>query len=142
MCHLGKVCDTYRFCSLERMNAYINIEQEQKPTKKGTPPAYWPATGDLRVERLSARYSLVREGLSLSPQISYAVIRMDQRSFMTYPSISNPANASALVSAREKLSRLRVLTLWLVGRTGSGKVIDLNHHHRFRNTDRTFHRVL
>jgi hypothetical protein len=43
------------------MNAYINIEQEQKPTKRGIPPAYWPASGDLRVEKLSARYSLVRQ---------------------------------------------------------------------------------
>jgi len=141
MSHLEKVRDTYRYCSLERMNAYINIEQEPKPTKKGIPPAYWPASGDLRVERLSARYSLVREGLSSSLQISYAVIRMDQRSFTTYPSISNLANALALVSSRDDISRLRVLTLWLVGRTGSGKVIGLNRH-PFRNAHRTFHRVL
>ncbi|KAI9438180.1 hypothetical protein H4582DRAFT_2111639 [Lactarius indigo] len=44
--------------SLERMHSYINIEQEPKPTKQGIPPAYWPASGDLRVEKLSARYSL------------------------------------------------------------------------------------
>jgi len=44
--------------SLERMHSYINSEQEPKPTKQGTPPAYWPASGDLRVEKLSARYSL------------------------------------------------------------------------------------
>ncbi|KZP18368.1 P-loop containing nucleoside triphosphate hydrolase protein [Athelia psychrophila] len=43
--------------SLERIDAYINIEQEPKPTVGGTPPAYWPASGDLRVEKLSARYS-------------------------------------------------------------------------------------
>ncbi|KAI0260098.1 P-loop containing nucleoside triphosphate hydrolase protein [Gloeopeniophorella convolvens] len=42
---------------LERMLAYINAEQEAKPTKEGIPPAYWPASGDLQVERLSARYS-------------------------------------------------------------------------------------
>ena len=70
MCHLEKVRDTYQYCSLERMNAYINIEQESKPTEQGIPPAYWPGSGDLRVERLSARYSLVREGLSLSLRIS------------------------------------------------------------------------
>jgi hypothetical protein len=45
--------------SLERMQSYINVEQEPKPTKQGIPPAYWPASGDLRVEKLSARYSLV-----------------------------------------------------------------------------------
>ncbi|KAI0066584.1 hypothetical protein BV25DRAFT_1868241 [Artomyces pyxidatus] len=43
--------------SLERIKAYINIEQEPKATKDGVPPAYWPASGDLKVENLSARYS-------------------------------------------------------------------------------------
>ncbi|KAI0052966.1 hypothetical protein FA95DRAFT_1579668 [Auriscalpium vulgare] len=43
--------------SLERILGYIKIEQEPKFTKDGVPPAYWPASGDLRVEKLSARYS-------------------------------------------------------------------------------------
>ncbi|KAI0039394.1 P-loop containing nucleoside triphosphate hydrolase protein [Auriscalpium vulgare] len=43
--------------SLERIQAYIDIEQEPRPTREGEPPAYWPASGDLRVEGLSARYS-------------------------------------------------------------------------------------
>ncbi|KAI0782161.1 multidrug resistance-associated ABC transporter [Abortiporus biennis] len=43
--------------SLERINQYLTIEQEPKPTSDGIPPAYWPASGDLRVENLSARYS-------------------------------------------------------------------------------------
>ena len=47
--------------SLERIHSYINAEQEPKPTKQGVPPAYWPASGDLKVEKLSARYSLVRD---------------------------------------------------------------------------------
>jgi hypothetical protein len=47
--------------SLERIHSYINAEQEPKPTKQGIPPAYWPASGDLKVEKLSARYSLVRD---------------------------------------------------------------------------------
>lgn len=46
--------------SLERINAYIHIEQEPKATEAGIPPAYWPASGDIRVENLSARYSPVR----------------------------------------------------------------------------------
>jgi hypothetical protein len=45
--------------SLERILAYISLEHEGKPTKEGTPPAYWPSSGDLRVENLSARYSPV-----------------------------------------------------------------------------------
>ncbi|KAF9007748.1 P-loop containing nucleoside triphosphate hydrolase protein [Hymenopellis radicata] len=44
--------------SLERIQQYIQIEQEPKATNQGDPPAYWPASGDLRVENLSARYSL------------------------------------------------------------------------------------
>jgi hypothetical protein len=58
MCEETLIRATY---SLERMHSYINAEQEAKPTKQGIPPAYWPASGDLRVEKLSARYSLVSE---------------------------------------------------------------------------------
>lgn len=43
--------------SLERILQYVSIEQEPKPTEEGKPPAYWPASGDLRVEHLDARYS-------------------------------------------------------------------------------------
>lgn len=44
--------------SLERIQQYVSIEQEPKPTQDGLPPAYWPSSGDLKVEKLSARYSL------------------------------------------------------------------------------------
>ncbi|KAJ6575530.1 hypothetical protein B0H10DRAFT_2168545 [Mycena sp. CBHHK59/15] len=43
--------------SLERIQGYVTIEQEPKPTAAGIPPAYWPASGKLSVEKLSARYS-------------------------------------------------------------------------------------
>ncbi|KAF9257847.1 multidrug resistance-associated ABC transporter [Marasmius fiardii PR-910] len=43
--------------SLERVNGYLNIEREPGFSNAGEPPAYWPASGDLRVENLSARYS-------------------------------------------------------------------------------------
>lgn len=43
--------------SVERINSYINIEQEPKPIEGGQPPAHWPTGGDLTVEMLSARYS-------------------------------------------------------------------------------------
>ena len=46
--------------SLERIQEYIDIEQEPKPTPDGIPPAYWPSSGGLRVEKLCARYSKVR----------------------------------------------------------------------------------
>ncbi|KAJ6535432.1 hypothetical protein B0H19DRAFT_1079915 [Mycena capillaripes] len=34
-----------------------DAEKEPPSTAEGNPPAYWPASGDLRVENLSARYS-------------------------------------------------------------------------------------
>ncbi|KAF5370320.1 hypothetical protein D9758_006919 [Tetrapyrgos nigripes] len=43
--------------SLERIDHYLKIEHEVESTENGQPPAYWPASGDLRVEKLSAKYS-------------------------------------------------------------------------------------
>ncbi|KAF8256886.1 ABC transporter type 1, transmembrane domain-containing protein [Lactarius quietus] len=57
--------------SLERMHTYINAEQEPKRTKQGIPPAYWPASGDIRVEKLSARYSL--DGPKVLHDISFHI---------------------------------------------------------------------
>ncbi|KAH9911186.1 P-loop containing nucleoside triphosphate hydrolase protein [Fomitopsis serialis] len=57
------------FCSLERIKQYVEIEQEPKPTQDGTPPAYWPASGDLKVEKLSARYS--EDGPLVLKEISF-----------------------------------------------------------------------
>lgn len=57
--------------SLERIQQYIDIEQEPKPTKSGVPPAYWPASGNLNVEALSARYSLT--GPKVLHDISFQV---------------------------------------------------------------------
>ncbi|KIK58469.1 hypothetical protein GYMLUDRAFT_45326 [Collybiopsis luxurians FD-317 M1] len=56
---------------LERIYAYVQVEQEAKPTEQGKPPAYWPATGELRVENLSARYSL--EGPEVLHQLSFHI---------------------------------------------------------------------
>ncbi|KAF5392518.1 hypothetical protein D9757_002192 [Collybiopsis confluens] len=43
--------------SVERIRQYIKIDQEPKPQKLANLPAYWPASGSLRVQNLSARYS-------------------------------------------------------------------------------------
>ena len=48
------------YFSLERIQAYLDIDHEPKPTEAGKPPAAWPKSGDLVVENLSARYSTVR----------------------------------------------------------------------------------
>ncbi|KAK0192579.1 hypothetical protein F5146DRAFT_1040547 [Armillaria mellea] len=42
---------------LERIHGYLGAEQEEKASKDREPPAYWPTSGELRVENLSARYS-------------------------------------------------------------------------------------
>ncbi|RPD81341.1 multidrug resistance-associated ABC transporter [Lentinus tigrinus ALCF2SS1-7] len=57
--------------SLERVQQYTVIEQEPKPTSDGIPPAYWPASGNLRVEKLSARYSA--DGPRVLHEISFEV---------------------------------------------------------------------
>ncbi|KAJ7029298.1 P-loop containing nucleoside triphosphate hydrolase protein [Mycena alexandri] len=56
---------------LERIQAYIEIEHEKVATDAGKPPAYWPASGELRVERLSARYS--EDGPEVLHDISFHV---------------------------------------------------------------------
>ncbi|KAH7340934.1 hypothetical protein B0J17DRAFT_716110 [Rhizoctonia solani] len=43
--------------SLERIQDYIKIEQEPEAVPEKVPPAYWPASGNIRVENLTARYS-------------------------------------------------------------------------------------
>ncbi|CAE6444373.1 unnamed protein product, partial [Rhizoctonia solani] len=44
--------------SLERIRDYIEIEQEPQAIPDKVPPAYWPASGDILVENLTARYSI------------------------------------------------------------------------------------
>jgi len=57
--------------SLERIHQYLEIEQEPKPTTDGIPPAYWPASGHLKVEHLYARYS--SDGPNILHDISFEV---------------------------------------------------------------------
>ncbi|KAJ7729547.1 hypothetical protein DFH07DRAFT_850204 [Mycena maculata] len=57
--------------SLERIQGYTTIEQEPKPTPAGVPPAYWPASGALSVDSLSARYS--PEGPKVLHDVSFNI---------------------------------------------------------------------
>ncbi|KZT67065.1 P-loop containing nucleoside triphosphate hydrolase protein [Daedalea quercina L-15889] len=57
--------------SLERIKQYLDIEHEPAHTANGVPPAYWPASGHLTVERLSARYS--KDGPRVLHEISFEV---------------------------------------------------------------------
>ncbi|KAI0085657.1 multidrug resistance-associated ABC transporter [Irpex rosettiformis] len=57
--------------SLERIQQYLVIDHEPKATEGGIPPAYWPASGDLRVENLSAKYS--SDGPNVLNNISFHI---------------------------------------------------------------------
>ncbi|KAG9103574.1 hypothetical protein FRC06_009826 [Ceratobasidium sp. 370] len=43
--------------SLERIQDYVTIDQEPEAVPEKIPPAYWPASGNITVENLVARYS-------------------------------------------------------------------------------------
>jgi ABC-type multidrug transport system fused ATPase/permease subunit len=60
-----------RLRSLERIESYLNIEQEPKPIPAGIPPAYWPASGNLSVDSLSAKYS--QDGPTVLHDISFTI---------------------------------------------------------------------
>ncbi|KAH8104851.1 hypothetical protein BXZ70DRAFT_1049036 [Cristinia sonorae] len=76
-------CDLIRHCiytvntlevqanSLERIQQYLEIEHEPKPTPDGVPPAYWPSSGKLSVEQLSAKYS--EDGPKVLHDLSFTV---------------------------------------------------------------------
>ncbi|KAF8150440.1 P-loop containing nucleoside triphosphate hydrolase protein [Mycena galopus ATCC 62051] len=61
--------------TLERILEYINIEQERNLDEKPTlPPAFWPASGHLTVNNLTARYSEAsRNGPSVLHNISFEI---------------------------------------------------------------------
>lgn len=44
-------------CSAERIRDFLVIEQEPLPSEQGKPPAYWPSSGNIRADHLSAQYS-------------------------------------------------------------------------------------
>ena len=48
---------TDAYPSLERIQGYIDIEQEPPATESGQPPASWPTSGEISVQKLSARYT-------------------------------------------------------------------------------------
>ncbi|PBK77153.1 hypothetical protein ARMSODRAFT_949046 [Armillaria solidipes] len=56
---------------LERIQGYVTIEQEPKPTAGGAPPASWPTSGKLVVENLTARYS--QDGPAVLHNISFTI---------------------------------------------------------------------
>jgi ABC-type multidrug transport system fused ATPase/permease subunit len=64
-------CSNITFTSLERILAYVSIEQEPRNVKEKVPPASWPTSGELRVENFSARYSLT--GPRVLHNISFTV---------------------------------------------------------------------
>jgi hypothetical protein len=62
--------------SLERIQGYLEIEQEPKPTTCGLPPAAWPTSGHLRVDNLTARYSKVNSNIEIIRLITHVLVRL------------------------------------------------------------------
>ena len=83
--------------SLERIRDYVSIEQEPKSTEAGIPPAYWPASGDLRVENLSAKYSPVCTHGIMCSLLLDPFLRMGLRYFTTSPLLFIAEKGLALV---------------------------------------------
>ena len=92
------------YISLERIQGYIDIEHEPSKTESGVPPAAWPTSGDIRVEKLSARYSQVRGEWVLA----YPLLT----DLQTGPRVLH--EISFHIKSGERVG--------IVGRTGSGKV--------------------
>lgn len=89
------ITNYYRRFSLKRIKSYINIEHEVNPTQSRKPPAAWPASGDLLVDNLSARYSKVELKHRLlyerpSQSISISLV---SKSYILFPSILHLDNA-------------------------------------------------
>ncbi|KAF8308383.1 hypothetical protein DL93DRAFT_2100728 [Clavulina sp. PMI_390] len=57
--------------SLERIQHYLDIEQEQAASISGLPPASWPTSGALSIKNLSARYSI--DGPSVLHDLNFVV---------------------------------------------------------------------
>lgn len=71
--------------SLERIQGYLDIDHEPKPSEGGKPPASWPTSGDLRVEELSARYSAVRMEQHIGFYFSFIKRHADRSQGFTQP---------------------------------------------------------
>lgn len=69
--------------SLERIQAYLEIDHEPKPSADGVPPAAWPKSGELRVENMSAQYSTVSVIIRNGYGISHSFSSLGRRFFTT-----------------------------------------------------------
>jgi hypothetical protein len=59
--YVSLACNTSYIClnvnSAERIRDFLLIDQEPLSSEEGKPPAYWPASDNLRAEKLCAQYS-------------------------------------------------------------------------------------
>lgn len=98
--------------SLERIWGYTTIEQESKPSPEGIPPAYWPASGSLVVEKLSARYS--QNGPKVLHDISFKISSGERVGVGAFPAL---LTIQPLLIVKPKLGELarerHVLFLYL-----------------------------
>ncbi|QRW27528.1 ABC transporter transmembrane region [Rhizoctonia solani] len=57
--------------SLERVQDYVSVEQEPESVPEKAPPAYWPASGHIVAENLTARYS--KDGPAVLHGLSFEI---------------------------------------------------------------------
>jgi len=85
--------------SLERIQSYLEIEHEVKPTEAGVPPAAWPKSGELKVENLLLDIlRCARVTLILNTPTLISVSRLVQRYYAISLSMSNQVKGSASVN--------------------------------------------
>ncbi|KAJ7454991.1 P-loop containing nucleoside triphosphate hydrolase protein [Mycena galericulata] len=129
---------------LERIEAYINVEQEPKPTKDGVPPATWPRSGHLVVENLSARYSeggpnvlhgisfTIKSGERIGSSLTLALLRaIVTEGFVSYDGIATRSlNLDAL---RSKITIIPQIPELLSGKLRQ----NLDPFHQFEDSELT-----
>lgn len=112
--------------SLERILSYLMIDHEPEPPHPIAPPAYWPTSGELCVEKLSSRYSpvILPNMFSFGRSVLIPYFRTDHVYSRILRSRFNLVNEWALVRAllvNHYKNKICLYNSYLVGRTGSGK---------------------
>lgn len=92
-------------CSVERIKEFLEIDHEPEPKKDSTPPAYWPSSGDLHVEKVSARYAA--DGPEVLKNVTFS-LQSGQRMGIGKNAYRFDEHVTSLTSS-------------IVGRTGAGK---------------------
>lgn len=107
--------------SLERIQQFTRIDQEPVHANF-IPPAYWPSSGALVVENLSARYSTVILKFHNLFAFANMIIKDGPLVLQGISFRIEPGERIGLGTCRNHKIHSFLIELSTVGRTGSGKV--------------------